>query len=255
MIRERCLCIGAFVMLVALVSSLGVLASDLPILHLGFDQQTGTPVQDVAGRFMADLDGNPAWGDGYLLFDGLDDRVVLPQPMADSIGRLHMGTIVVRFRYDYVLDRQEIEPIFYYGIADETEPDNMFVIEIGHKNPRNRRLYATWVINRRIPLCFDTGVNLIPGRWYEFALVVDPSGNTGYLDGVELTHRHYNFGNADCHYFLADIPANELSSIGYGKTADGKSPHFLYFKGAIDDLQIYDRPLSAVEIGALHQER
>jgi len=243
------------ILLVTLIFPLVGLANALPILHLGFDEQGGTIAEDSADRFTARVDGNPAWGDGYLIFDGLDDRVELSQSAVDSIGRLSTGTIVVRFRYDYVLDRQAIEPIFYYGIDDETELDNMFVIEIGHKNPRNRRLYATWVINGHIPLCFDTGVNLAPGRWYDFALVVGPAGNTGYLDGAELTHRHYNFGSAERRYFLADIPIKQMCSVGYGKTADAKSRHFLYFKGAIDDLQIYDRPLSAAEIGALHQRR
>ncbi len=233
---------GGIIFLVVIGFWVSALASQEPILNLRLNGQAG----------MATIEGSPAWKDGHLLFDGVDDRVVLAPRELLQLGGLREGTIVIRFKYDYTLDQQEIEPLFYYGIASESEQDNMFVIEIGHNNPRNTRLYATWVINGRPRLCFDSRVNLKPGKWYEFTVVAGLTGNTGYLNGAEMTARHYNFGGPEMALFLASVPVQEFGAIGYGKTARGKSPHFVYFKGEIDEVLIYDRPLTNVEIRALY---
>ena len=250
---KTCIRNGGIVLLAVIGFWVGVLGTEGPILNFAFNKQVGTVVPETSGQIIATIEGNPIRQDGSLLFDGVDDRIVLSQPMTAALGKLQAGTIIIRFKYDYVLDRQAIEPLFYYGIASETESDNMFVIEIGHNNPGNTKLYATWVINGRPRLCFDSRVNLKPGEWYEFALVVGPSGNTGYLNGVEMTSRHYNFGRPDMSLFLSSIPVRELAAIGYGKTARLKSPHFLYFKGAIDEVRIYDRPLSGAEIRTMRE--
>ena len=65
-------------------------------------------------------------------------------------------------------------------------------------------------------------------------------------------NRHYNFGTAHDQYFFSDIPVQDKFTIAYGKTADGKCPHFLYYKGLIDDVRIYDIPLSADEIKEIY---
>ncbi len=129
----------------------------------------------------------------------------------------------------------------------------MFIIEIGHRNPSNTRLYVTWIKNNQVPiLCFDSRFLLDENQWYHFAVVVGPDGNTGYLNGIELVNRRYNFGKPSDQIFLADIPMKEMFSIGYGKTNDVIGPHFLYYKGLIDDVRIYDHPLSATEIYDLY---
>lgn len=48
--------------------------------------------------------------------------------------------------------------------------------------------------------------------------------------------------------FLSEIPVKELFTIGYGKTHVQISPEFLYYQGYIDDLRIYNEPLSESEI-------
>ncbi len=224
------------------------------IAYWKFDETSGNIAHDSANGFDGTVYGEK-WVKGRignaLDFDGADDFVNLPQNAINIIGNLSKGTIAFWFNYTYNLNEQEIQPLFYLGIDDENEPDNMFIIEIGHKNPANRRLYITWVINNRIPLCFDTGFNLEEKEWYHFAAVVGPNGNTGYLDGVELVNRHYNFGTAYDQYFFSDIPVQDNFTIAYGKTADGKCPHFLYYKGMIDDVRIYDTPLLADEINEI----
>ncbi len=95
----------------------------------------------------------------------------------------------------------------------------MFIIEIGHARQGNRKLYVTWVINGRPVLCFDSGFNLMPGKWYHLVVVVSKGDNTAYLNGKEIINRHYNFGSSQKSLFLAVIPIKEMVAIGYGKTA------------------------------------
>ena len=40
-------------------------------------------------------------------------------------------------------------------------------------------------------------------------------------------------------------------TFGFGKTADGKCPNFLHFRGIIDEVCIFGRPFSALEIQEL----
>ena len=65
-------------------------------------------------------------------------------------------------------------------------------------------------------------------------------------------NRRYNFGHPEDQLFLGDIPVKDKFSIGYGKTNDVIGPHFLNFKGLIDDVRIYDQPLSSSEIQELY---
>ena len=87
--------------------------------------------------------------------------------------------------------------------------------------------------------------------WKHFALVVGPTGNTGYLDGVELENRRYNFGSSTDQMFLSEIPVQDIFTFGYGKTHVSISPDFLHYKGYIDDLRIYNEALTSEEIQAL----
>jgi hypothetical protein len=235
-------------------SSANILSNEKGIVaHWKFDETSGNVAEDSVGDFHGAIQGDAIWTagrvDNALFFDGIDNYVDLPQNTIDVIGSLTQGTISFWFNFTYLLDHQEIMPIFYIGIDNEFERDSMFIIELGHNWPTNTRLYVTWIQNNWKPiLCFDTGFHLIEKKWYHFALVVGPDGNTGYLNGNELVNRRYNFGHPDDQLFLDEIPVKDKFSIGYGKTNDVIGPHFLYFKGLIDDLRIYDQPLSSSEI-------
>ena len=226
------------------------------VAHWPFDDPSGGVAVDVAGGLNGTVHGaSRADGpvDGCLWFDGEDDYVDFPPAVVDAIGSLGQGTIAFWFNYSYLLDRQEIEPLFHLGIDDGGEPDNMFIIELGHKYPVIRRLYVTWVIGKQIPvLCYDTGFHVDEDEWYHFAVTVGPDGNTGYLNGVELVNRYYNFGAPDDALFLDDIPVQDQFTIGYGKTNDVKSPGFLYYRGYVDDVRVYNQSLSAGEISELY---
>jgi hypothetical protein len=106
--------------------------------------------------------------------------------------------------------------------------------------------------NNRDPfLCFDSNKNLEEDKWHHYAVVVGADGNTGYLNGVELTNRRYNFGNKNDKSFLNSISAKERLILGYGRSSYLLSPEFIYFKGTLDDFRVYDKALSTDEVKEL----
>lgn len=232
------------------------------IVHLKFDDNA----EDSANNYDGTIKGGAAFIEGKdgkaLSFDGFDDYVDLPQGAVSKVGDLAQGTIAFWFKFQSILDKQTVMPIFYIG-GKEKDSDNIFIIEIGHfdeqsfdavpvPDPSNKKLYVTWIKNNRDTfLCYDSNVNLEENKWHHFAVVVGDGGNTGYLDGVELTNRNYNFGNSKNPSFLDDITDNKKLMLGYGRSSYMLSPDFIYYKGALDDLRIYNKPLSQSEIKEL----
>ena len=227
----------------------GAGAMPSPLIHLPFAVPGEAPSWAI-------WEGNPIRVAGpvgeALAFDGGDDRLMFTPRAVAAMSQLAQGTIAFWFRFEDVLSRQAILPLFYLGMPEEGREHNLMVIEVGHRRPGNRKLYVTWVEGDRVVLCYDTGFQLEPGRWYHFALVVGEFGNTGYLDGEELVGRHYNFGHAGMRRFLADVLSPELAALGYGKTARSKSPRFLHLAGAMDEFFIFPQPLTGEEIAALY---
>jgi hypothetical protein len=142
--------------------------------------------------------------------------------------------------------------LFYFGEAQTGTPHNSLIIEIGHgggTNPGNRKLYFT-VVNQSF--CYDSGVQLMENTWYHFVAVVRENGNTGFLNGIEMKERNYNLGsNSNYSAFFNDVPVRELLSLGYGRY--GQENPFFTFKGSIDEVRIYDRPLHATDIKELYE--
>lgn len=234
------------------------------IAHWKFDDDA----KDSAKSHNGTIKGNAIFKTGKigkaLYFDGVNDYVDIPS--FKDIGGLTKGTIAFWFDYESLLDTQTLMPIFYIGMDNEKDEDNLFIIEIGHfddsyitskdappeLSPSNKKLYVTWVKDNLEPyLCYDSNVNLAENKWHHFAVVVDENGNTGYLNGVEITNRHYNFGKSSDKSFLDDVSNKEKLMLGYGRSSHQVWPDFVYYKGSLDDFRIYDKALTADEIKEL----
>ncbi len=120
--------------------------------------------------------------------------------------------------------------------------------------------------------CFDTGWYVPAQEWHHFVSVVSDTGNTGYLDGVELTDRHYNFSLEGAateeefqseghltHVFFADLadttidgtPRSYTFTIGKGNVG----PFYeTFFEGAIDDVKVFNYPLKASQVHDLYTQ-
>lgn len=225
------------------------------VSHWAFDEGEGDVARDLS---VNERDGSirgATWstgpGGGVLEFDGIDDYVeVASLPPVSSLG---VGSISVWFRADAIPTGHGIVPIFYYGSRDSCA--NMFdaanqglVIELGHSpiHYGSERLYFTIFANGcSFPsFCYDSGDPISKGEWHHFVAVVGENYNTGYLDGVEMQNRRYNFGNGASSQFFEDAARHEVLWIGKGFW-DAEP---VYFDGAIDDVRIYDHALSAQEV-------
>jgi hypothetical protein len=236
--------------------------SPTPIAHWSFDEEGGNIVKDSidgldgivhGAKFVEGKKSNA------LYFDGVDDYVQLSQKSFDRVSSLNQGTIAFWFKFESILYKQNIMPIFYLGMDDERDEDNILIIEVGHfkqgelrsSDPENKRLYSTFIKDNSHPfLCLDSGRSLGEGEWTHYALVSGPNGTNVYINGEGIP-ANYNFGKLGDKYFLSDIPNTEVIMIGRGKSSSMTTPQFVHYKGYIDDLRIYAKPLTRDEIQKL----
>lgn len=185
-------------------------------------------------------------------FDGVDDYVEINAEDLKKVGEIKYGTISLRFKFNKIGARNFL-PMLSLGEISRTGAISTLLIEIGHFDhnaPSDTKLYYTIYNDTSEPvLCFDSNEDLKENTWYHFVVVNSPSGNIGYLNGAELTDRHYNFGAASDTQFFTDLKAKESFRLGYGYF--GIDQEFHYFKGIIDEVKIYNRVLTAEEIKAL----
>jgi hypothetical protein len=223
------------------------------VLHYSFDEQSGARASDcTSNQFTGNLHGvNWAIDEGKTAveFDGKDTLDIPLNPNASGLrfGPAY-GTISVTFKFRN--SDEDIEPIVYFGESDAGSPHNSLIIEVGHKmDSTDRKLYFT-IVNKRF--CFDSNKNLEENKWYHFVAVVSESGNTGYLNGIEMTDRHYNLGS-DSSYtnFFSSVPVQEIFTLGYGRY--GMCDDFFHFDGLISDFRVYSRALNASEVNELYQ--
>lgn len=196
-----------------------------------------------------------------LEFDGVDDFARIPGesnlPPA-LFSNLAEGSISVWFKVEQIPTIHGIRPIFYYGREFACEffdaANEGLIIEVGHSpiHAGSKRLYFTqWTNGCTLPsFCYDSGKGMVQGKWYHYVAVVGSNFNTGYLNGELMTDRHYNFGNANTHEFFSDALAHENLMIGKGYWDANE----MFFKGAIDEIKIFDHALSQVDVDLLYLE-
>lgn len=223
------------------------------IAYWNFDEGEGSILGDSSGSGINGEIHGTAWVRGIsgkaLEFDGVDDFVEINARGLDVVGELEYGTIAFWFKFRDV-DPTEILPMLYFGEANDKKTTDNLIIEIGHFghgfSPNKRLYYALYNDGYEPALCFDSNQNLREDAWYHLAIINGPSGNTGYLNGVELDYRHYNFSDSADARFFSSLSHEEIFRLGYGWFGIDQKIHF--FKGALDDFRIYDRALAAEEI-------
>jgi hypothetical protein len=230
-------------------------AIDDYVCYWSFDEGIGQVAHDASNNGFHGAISGATWVEGIsgtaLDFDG-DDVVYVRDGNGypNLIGELTEGTISVWFKFDTVPGAGEIYPFFYLGDGIGGPDQCSLIIELGHFESESK-LYFTITVDGYVPQCFDSGYNLSPDRWYHFAAVVGADFNTGYLDGEEMIHRDYNYGGPEDHYFFADVPNKHFCWIGRGYLAH--SDRHRTADAVVDEIRIYDRPLSGPEILAYYQ--
>jgi hypothetical protein len=229
------------------------------VAHWTFDYDIENQVRDATINNLHGAAFNVTYTDGpvskALVFNGVNSRVVFPDldsEPPDTIGKLEVGSISLWFAFKN--RGGDILPMLYFGESDRNNPHNSLIIEIGHNNDSNdRRLYFTIIVAPFdvTRFCFDSGMNLEEDVWYHFVAVVSPDGNTGYLNGQELTSRRYNLNsNATYTDFFSSVTSRKRLALGYGRY--GRDQAFYPYQGALDDIRIYNRPLDDNDVKALY---
>ncbi len=236
------------------------------VVDWSFNQSSGTVAIDSGpNQIDGTLTGNAAWAAGYgqnavaVTGDGFVDFTQAGSPKVPTvISSLAVGSIGVRFFIDaYPADQasQPILPIFWMGRDFGGVGQYGVTIEIGHAppyKPFDHAIYFTILDVVDLPIfCFNSSQDITPGVWHSFVAVVSGTGNTGYLDGVEMTDRHYNFGNASSTKFFSSVtPPSDALWVGKGFYA--QETEALHFNGKIQNLQIFDQPLTAQQVAELY---
>ena len=236
------------------------------VVDWSFDQSSGSVAIDSGpNRIDGTLTGDTAWAAGYgqnaidVTGDGFVDFTQSGHPKVPSvISDLAVGSIGVRFFVDaYPADQSAhpILPIFWMGRDFGGIGQYGLTIEIGHGPPYtstyNHQLYFT-IMNGATPVqCFNTVEEIRAGQWYTFVGSVGAAGNTGYLDGLEMTDRHYNFGDATTTNFFSAVTFPS-GALWVGKGFLGDETGADHFNGLIQNLRIFDQPLTAQQVSELY---
>lgn len=231
-----------------------------------FNQSSGTVAIDAGPNGVnGTLSGSTAWAAGFgqnavsMHGDGFVDFTQSGTAKVPTvISSLAVGSIGVRFFVDaFPSDptTQPILPLFWMGRDFGGSGQYGLTVEIGHGPPYtqtyNRHLYFTIMDGSAPVQCFNTTQTITAGSWYSFVGVVSATGNTGYLNGTEMLDRHYNFGDASTHYFF-DSVTQPSTALWAGKGFLGDNTAAQHFNGLIQDLAIFDTPLSAGEVASLY---
>jgi hypothetical protein len=95
--------------------------------------------------------------------------------------------------------------------------------------------------------CFVDGLN----TWYHVALVEDGSEGRAYVNGVVQTDADVTMGDMHRPGAPYNTWPDEPVRIGWSQGRGGDVATLVYFDGIIDEVVLYDRALSATEVGQL----
>lgn len=182
-------------------------------------------------------------------FDGVDDYVDLSSHVVD-FGSLTTGTVSMWFRSRNTTIASG--SLFRYGQTT----DNNDAIEIGlgpwasHIPDETMYLNVSSNGTNYISAFLRRGEQFLADQqWHHIALVVGPNYNRLYLDGAEQSLNYEIGGPTTGGVFFAAPIAKELFTLGFRRPSiPGDSP----LNGFLDEVALFDRPLSEVEVQSIH---
>lgn len=195
---------------------------------------------------------------GGIMFNGQPSNNLTINP--SRFNDLDAGTISLWFKYVQTPNNagELMLPLLFFGNSS-TSTRNGMLIEIGHMTDtfhvgRENTTQIFYTINgdgEEPVFCFDSTINLTNGSWYNYVVTVNDTGNTGYLNGAEITNRTYNFGDSNDSVFFSNVSFEDTFMLGGGKFYGDSS--WYQFNGTIDEVAIWNRSLSAQEVQDLYQ--
>jgi hypothetical protein len=207
------------------------------VAHWKLDETSGTIAADSAGTSdgtLTNMDPATAWVSGHpgtvggLAFDGVDDYVALPSVTVTT------GSYTIAFWIELDDWTDNTGDNVWSGVLGPVDAWQWFIM-VEHQGANGRLSHYGK----------DQGANdhfiagyLGWGTWHHAALVSDGGTSRWYLDGglaaESTTH--------DSTYASIDVLGSRYSGASES----------VRFKGVLDDVRIYDRPLSAAEVLELY---
>ncbi|MHC4570758.1 MAG: LamG-like jellyroll fold domain-containing protein [Planctomycetota bacterium] len=213
--------------------------------HWQFDEGSGTIAADSSGyNNVGSLINGPTWTvQGELSFDGVDDYVdIADDPSLDMTTKLTVALWInqpvlatdkaLTAKWDY-----QTQGCWAFQTANINSDELMVFIatRLGDNGSGGNGK--------------TTGANMATGSWYHVAFVYDGEGAANadrlkvYVDGQEKTLS-----------FAGTIPSFLQNSSASVKIGEFGGILHRYFNGLIDDVRIYERPLSTEEVLQLYQD-
>ena len=179
-------------------------------------------------------------GTGSIALDGVNDYLELSTHSA-TLGTLSRGTIAAWIKTSDVINPQTI-----FGVADMSPPANGF----GTFGLYEGKLMFD-IMEVTYQLSANSNAVVADGSWHHVAVTVDATGNDLYIDGNQLSagEKTYMFGTSSSSTaFFSSV--NFVDAVQIGVT--GENGTYAYdFNGLIDDVQVYNYALSALDISEL----
>ncbi|MEQ9489367.1 MAG: Ig-like domain-containing protein [Alphaproteobacteria bacterium] len=219
-----------------------ILAND-PVAFWRFGEGSGSTVVDATGRHNgvykkgADSDAEGAPGeDGNLGagFDGKNDYIEIPQ---SSDFQLAAGTVMLSFN-----------PADTNGTQGLFSRDSRGFDDGGHLTAelQGSKLVVRLQSDGESHYVETDAGAIQAGQWHNIAFSFGEGGMNLYVGGTLVDHNDYTGGISG---------NNEPIVIGAGSTTshDGQAGASEYFKGAIDEVAIFDTELSDVSLSAIYE--
>jgi uncharacterized repeat protein (TIGR02543 family) len=162
-------------------------------------------------------------------FDGLDDYIEVPYNSTLNGAKSSYTTWcrVDALSSDWAspLTTRQSPPKGGFAVY-KSKDNNFWQLMIGRQN-------NSWSIQ-------ESTIPVVQGNWVFISVTIDAPNANFFVDGVLAQN-------------FSDLALNTLSPMYFGAGAtEVASPRQYYFNGAIDDIRIYDRALSASEVASLY---
>jgi hypothetical protein len=196
------------------------------VLHLRFENETGEVIRDLSGsenhgRLMGDA-SNHSTGEArrsYAVLDGRGDFIECAH--ADSLALSTDGSISIWVRPKRLQSMR--------GLVSKYNPEKSYTLRTWKEGEQSKVAFGDTSDN------FISTPELRENRWTHVAVTLDQGDVSFYFNGKLNSE-----GSRD-----APLPTN-TSPVRIGSDYDGR-----YFNGAVDDVRIYNRALSAQEIAEI----
>jgi len=202
------------------------------IAALSFDEGLGETVNDASGNANhATLVNGLGWSGGQvangLLFDGIDDYANIPSSTSlDINGNAVSVSVWVKLAY------LPSELPGSFGPIYDSETDNYVIYE--DKNNNELRFKVSTLSGAERPGI--PAADLVKDEWFHILGVYDGSTANVYLNGVLK----------DSHALTGDVRTGQVANLGLSGTT--------YFKGGMDNVQVFNRALTEEEISFLYND-